>query len=502
VATAFALAVVEPTNSGLGGRTQILLRSPDGAVAAIDATTQVPAGFPVDSVPPATTAAGYGMVGIPGTVAGLTRALADHGSWPLPDVLAPAIALAADGFPLNDAQARAIASVAEHLRQFEASQRYFLRPDGTPYAPGDTLIQADLAATLQTIAEGGADAFYRGAIARAIAVDMAAQGGFVTADDLAGYRARDALVVRGSYRGHELIGTYLPAAGANVIEMLQILGHFELESVVGTSEWAALVAQALLFGFQDRLADLANMGPAETFPLAANAEVIVSPERAAERASRIRPFEVASGAGDTDRRSGEFLPGHTTHVSVVDGEGGAVALTQSLGPTLGSRVAAPGLGFMYAATMGYLSGAAASAGVRALGPGDRASSRQSPMLVLKDDQLHLVIGGSGSRRILAAVTQVVSRIVDQGLSLEEAISSPRVHIEPSEPDILHMMVREYGAWTEDQRADLRAFGYDVRDQHTASFGNVSAISLDRASGEWVGVADPGGAGMAGGARIP
>ncbi len=307
------------------------------------------------------------------------------------------------------------------------------------------------------------------------------------------------MVVRGAYRGYELIGTYLPAAGANVIEMLQILGHFDLRTAP-PSEWAALVTQAMLFGFQDRLSDLANMGPAETFPLPANAEAIVSSERAARRAEQIRPFLVEAGSSDTVAVAGAFLPGHTTHLSVVDANGGAVALTQSLGPTLGSRVAAPGLGFMYAATMGYLSGEAASAGVRALGPGDRASSRQSPMLVLKDGELRVVIGGSGSRRILAAVTQVISRMVDQGMSLDAAVSAPRLHIEPAEPDILHMMVGEHAAWTVEERAALRAFGYDVRDRHTGSFGNVSAIARDTATGEWVAVADPGGAGEAGGVR--
>ena len=497
VATAFALAVVEPTNSGLGGRTQILIRTASADIAAIDATTQVPQNYPIDSVPPATASGGYGMIGVPGTVAGLARALDLHGSWPLERVLEPAIELAEEGFPLPAGQARAIASVADRLAQFEGSRSYFLRADGSPYEVGDLFVQRDLGQTLRQIAEGGADAFYRGSIADRIAEDMAAHGGFVTREDLADYQARDATVVRGSYRGYELVGTYLPAAGANTIEMLQILEHFDLAAVAGTSEWAAIVAQVLLIGFQDRLADLAQMGPPETFPLAENARTLVSPERAAQHASQIRPFRISSRQPrDTVTRAGEFPPGHTTHLSVVDGQGGAVTLTQSLGPTLGSRVATQGLGFAYAATMGYLSGDARSAGVRALGPGDRASSRQSPLLALRNGELRFVLGASGARRILSGIVQVTSRMVDQGLPLEEAMAAQRVHIEPSDPKILHMQVRDYGAWSPEQLADLRAFGFDVRDENPQSFGNVSAIALDTLSGEWVGAANPGTAGAA------
>ena len=498
VAIAFALAVVEPTNSGLGGRTQILLRTADGDIAAIDATTQVPKSYPVDSIPPASASSGYGMVGIPGTVAGLTKALEEHGSWPLQRVMEPAIELAGQGFNLPAGQARSIAGVAEHLAKFEGSSRHFLKPDGSTYEEGELFVQAALGNTLRQIAEGGSDAFYNGAIAERIAEDHAANGGFIRRQDLADYRPRDAVVVRGNYRGYELVGTYLPAAGANTIQMLHILGHFDFSETVGTSEWAAIVAQALALGFQDRLMDLARMGPAETFPLRENALDIVSPERAAEHAAKIRPYKAhAHQSGDYAQLAGTFPPGHTTHLSVVDAQGGAVSLTQSLGPTLGSRVATAGLGFMYAATMGYLSGDAASAGVRALGPSDRASSRQSPMMVLKDGDLRFVLGGSGSRRIVSAIVQVMSRLADEGLPLAEAMAAPRVHVEPSAPETVHMQVRHYGAWTSEQIADLRAFGFDVRDQTQGSFGNVSAIAKDTLTGEWIAVRQPGSAGAAG-----
>ncbi len=497
VATAFALAVVEPTNSGLGGRTQMLIRTPDGGFFAIDGTTQVPAAYPADTVVGPGAGVGYGAIGIPGTVAALTKALAEHGSWPLERVLEPVIALAEEGFPLSAAQARSLAAVAEDIARFEGSSRYFLNGEGAPYAAGETFIQADLARTLRTIAAEGAPGFYTGRIAEAIAADMEANGGYVRAEDLAAYAARDAVIVEGEYRGHGLVATYLPAAGANTIEMLQILDRFEFPGEAGSAQWTALVAQAVNLGFQDRLMDLARMGPAETFPLATNAREITSRGWAEARAAEIRTPEGVTPVTATGPVAGRFPESHTTHLSVVDEQGGAVALTQSLGPTLGSRVATPGLGFAYAATMGYLSGLARSSGIRALGPGDRASSRQSPMMVLDGEELMLVLGGSGSRRIVSALVQVVSRVVDEGLSLQAAVAAPRVHVEPAEPQVVHTEVSEVAAWSEADRDYLRGFGFDVRDQHDQSFGNVSAVSFDADRGRATAVAEPRGAGSAG-----
>lgn len=500
VATAFALAVVEPTNSGLGGRTQILVRRPDGSFAAIDGTTQVPSLYPADTVVGPDAGTGYGAVGVPGTVAALTRALREHGTWPLERALAPAIRLAEEGFPMAEDQARSLAGIADDLRRFEGSRRYFLKPGGAPYEPGERFVQTDLARTLRAIAEGGADAFYRGPIARRIAEDMGRKGGYLRAADLQAYQARDAVIVRGAYRDHELVGTYLPAAGANTIEILQIVDALGPGPTTGTPAWAAVMAQAVNLGFQDRLMDLARMGPPETFPLRDHAAEITSREWAERRAAEVRVPEAVrsrTGAEGTPPSAGTFPPGHTTHLSVADGEGGAVSLTQSLGPTLGSKVAAPGLGFAYAATMGYLSGEARSAGVRALGPGDRASSRQSPMMVLEDGELRWVLGGSGSRRIVSALAQVVSRVVDEGLSLEAAVEAPRVHVEPAEPKVVHVETGEVASWPTETAAFLREFGFEVRDRHDQSFGNVSAIEVDPETGLLTGVAEPRAHGSAG-----
>jgi len=475
VATAFALAVVEPTMSSLGGRTQIVLLTSDGTVAAIDGTTEVPvayAGGPLDDE----GAWGYDTIAVPGTVAALATALRVHGTWSLDRVMEPAIELARDGFILPGPEATRIASSADRLSAFAASKRYFLRPEGSAYSPGERFVQADLARTLQAVAAGGEEAFYRGEIGRRMAADLQANGSLVTLADLQSYRAESSIVVRGSYRGYELIGSYLPASGATTIEILQILDQFDVSGKVGTAEWMSLVARALLAGFEDREADVT--------PAAEKAAWLTSRARAEQRARVMASGEAAAPAVS----AGE--PEFTTHLSVADRNGGVVALTQSVGPLLGSRVAAPGLGFLYAATMRYLG---------ELEPGTRRHwSSQSPLLVLRDGRPVLVLGGAGARRILSGIVETVSRRIDQGLPLEAALAAPRLH--PT-PDRIEVEVRAGAAWGDADVEALRGLGFTVRPRGDAPwFARVNAIAWDAETGDWVGVADPRWDGAAGGAR--
>lgn len=483
VATAFALSVVEPSMSGLGGRTQILLRTAAGEYVGIDGTTEVPAAAPAQ---PAEDEDLYGFttIGVPGTVAALAAAHAAHGSRPWAELITPAIALAERGFPLSSQTAERIASVADQLREFEGSALHFLKPDGSPYSGGDRLVQPELARTLRAIAEGGADEFYRGWIADSIAEDVERGGGFVGRDDLAGYEARRSLVVRGSYRGHDLIGTYLPASGATTIEALQILEQFDLAPRAGTSEWVALTAQALLLSFEDRTADLGTVGD--------QAHTLVSKDWAATRAEQVRD----PGSAESVAMSPGALaaldaaePAHTTHLSVADGDGGLVALTQSLGPTMGSKVTARSLGFVYAATMGYLG---------SLAPGTRPWSSQSPLIVLKDGEPAYVLGGAGARRIISAIVEVVSRVVDEDLGLADAMALPRFHPTPA---LIYIEGRRGATWSAADMAELASFGFNTEARASASyFARIHGIEFDASRGEYIGVADPRGEGSASGAR--
>jgi gamma-glutamyltranspeptidase/glutathione hydrolase len=483
IATAFALAVVEPTMSGLGGRTQTLIRTSEGRFVGVDGTTEVPVRAPGEPESDEDLY-GYATIGIPGTVAALAWAHTEHGSLPWAELVRPAIALAETGFALPPEEAGRLASQAERLLQFEGSTLHFLRPDGSPYVGGERFVQADLARTLRAIAEDGADVFYRGWIADSIAADMARHGGFVQAEDLGQYRPRTSLVVRGSYRGYDLVGTYLPASGATTIEALHILERFDLTGRAGSSEWACLSTQALLLAFEDRRKEL---GTREE-----QARLLTSKEWAASRAAEVRDPDAAASVAINDRAWEAMAspePAHTTHLSVADAAGGLVALTQSLGPSTGSRVATPGLGFLYAATMGYLG---------AMPPGSRPWSSQSPLIVLNDGRPAYVLGAAGGRRIISAIVQVVSRLADQDPSLAAALAAPRLH--PTD-DTVYMEGRPEATWTAADLVDLNACGFPAVPRAAAPyFARIHGIEIDALRGTYTGVADPRWNGSANGAR--
>jgi gamma-glutamyltranspeptidase/glutathione hydrolase len=462
VAAAFALAVTEPSQSGLGGRTHVLIRTPDGRFAGLDGWTEVPATLVTALTGESDTVYGYATIAVPGTVGALTLLQRQHGSLSLGEVMAPAIGLAEHGFPLSPGEASRIQAAAQRLRQFPGSRRAFLKPGGDPYTAGEGFAQPDLARVLRAIAAGGDSAFYQGWIADSIAADMARHGGSVRRQDLARYRPDEARIVRGSYRGYDLVGTYLPASGVTVIEALQILENFDLAGRTGTALWASLVSQALLASFVDR-------AESQRLPPEPEAAKLTSKEWAARKAKTLRAGRTGPSGFDAD---------HTTHLSEVDRNGMVVALTQSLGPNLGSKVVTPGLGFLYAATMGYLPAGA---------PGERPFSSQAPVMVLRAGRPAYVTGGGGGRRIVSASVQVLSRLIDQQLPLVQALAAPRLH--PTD-DRLILEHRDRAAWPPAVRDSLRTLGFTLGSNGDgAYFARLHAIAWDAASQRWVAAAD-------------
>ena len=527
VAAAFAISVVEPSMNSIGGRTQILVRLPDGTFAGIDATTQAPATYDPETAPQASY--GYPTVGVPGAVAGLGRLLRDHGTLPLADVMAPAIALAENGYRLLPGEAIRQGMGAQQLAEFDGSRAHFLTPDGDAREVGDLFTQPDLAATLRTIAEGGEDAFYRGPIAQRIVADMEAHGGAVTASALADYRALDVPVVHGSYRGYDLAGTDVPASGAVTIGILHILENFDMASLDSDS-WAALVGTVVARAFEERIAargsgfgDLAFMTDKEwAADVAAGIDVPGAVfDRAAAAATPALPAPVLLGSlapalpapvlprspapaprgpalaswpgepadaftppgatmTDWDGSTWGSASSHTTHLSAADGNGMYVSLTQTIGPNLGSKVATPGLGFLYAATLGGYLGH--------MEPGERARSSISPLMVVKDGQPVLVLGAAGGARIISAVVQAVLRVVDHGMSLPDALAAARVH--PIDGGIAMETSPGIG-WSSDDVAEVESWGLEVQEvERAGAFGRIHAIWVDPETGEMVGVADP------------
>ncbi|MBT8397926.1 MAG: gamma-glutamyltransferase, partial [Gemmatimonadetes bacterium] len=305
-ATAFALMVTDPLMSSVGGRAQILIRLAEGTVVGIDGATQAP--LRVDE--PANLGHGYGTVPIPGAPAALEEMLSGYGTLPLVRVLEPAIRLAEEGFRIKPDVHDALRTYEDLLTLYPGTRAHFYRSDGSPYSEGEVFRQPALARTLRAMAQEGVEALYRGSLADAFVVDMEEHGGLVRHDDLNQYRPKEGEVVQGEYRSHQIVARGGNCDGASVIEMLQILEHFELGMMERDSpRYIHTIAQALYVGLTD-----------EYVP----DWMQVSKDHAARRVreidpNRALPIPVRGGSPEGD----------TNHLSVVDGQGNAVAITQS-----------------------------------------------------------------------------------------------------------------------------------------------------------------------------
>ena len=493
VAVGFAIAIVEPTMNSIGGRNQILIRTADGDFHGIDGTTQAPDSYNPETAPRA--GYGYDVIGIPGVPAGLLRLHDEFGTLPLKILMEPAIRLAEEGFRILPGDASRQAAARAQLLEFKGSAEAYLKNDLSSYSPGDLLIQEDYGNTLRMIASGGRDAFYNGPIAQSIVADLEARGSSVNAQALADYEAEDATIVRGEYRGYELIGTDIPSAGAMTIHALQIMEHFN-PSAMSESEWFAVTGQALGYA----LDELGNLG-SDT----ASARV-TSKEWAAMRAGQIAtplntrnhdPIQVAEYLDD------EVPINHTTHFSIADEEGMFISLTQTLGPNMGSKVVTPGLGFLYASTLGgYLSGCCY--------PGERARSNIAPFMVLKDGEVILVLGAAGGARIPPAIVNVISRVIDFDMTLPKALMEPRVAPDRAgterrySPNFLSAETSPDIGWSPSDISLMRELGLHITPvTRPGAFGRIHGIQYEPSTGIFIGAADPDWEGSARGpASLP
>lgn len=504
VATAFALAVVEIGMSSIAGRASIMIRSPNGHFHGIDGLNQVPHSY-TSGAPE-----GYDRAATPGAVAAWVKAAEEHGTWPLSRIVEPAARLADEGFPLRAREASRISGAAADLFQHPASREYFFKPDGSNYAAGEIFRREDLARVIRAVGQEGVEAFYSGWIADSMHVDMVANGGFITRTELASYQALPALTVQGDYRGYQLFSNFRPASGHAVVQALQMLEGFDMATAASTTTWASLIGQSMQLALADRRN---SFGTEEE-----SASVLTSKSYAAERAANIRypgpgtpttgswntqpanPTWQSATTGEEDREQttrftdeaaravvalGEEDREHTTHLTVMDQYGGVVALTQSLGPSMGTRLAARGLGFLYATRLGST-------------PGTRPSSTIAPTIVMcPDGQIGYALGGAGDARIITAVIQVLSRLIDGGLPLDQAMAAPRVH--PLDETSLRMETGSYG-WSVAERQELEALGFTVSTSPGSYFGRVHAVAYDPATNRFLGVAEPRDEGGAAGPR--
>ena len=473
VAAAFTLSVVEPSMSGIGGRAQILIYTPEQEVHGIDATTQAPAYYEFDDT--AGVEYGYQTIAVPGVVKGLTDGLKDFGSLTLEQVMEPAIGYAQNGFALLPGEAYRQESVKDMLNEFAGTRQYYMNEDSTAKHAGQWIIQSDLARVLKSISQKGPDVFYKGWIAQSMVADIRENGGFLTLKSLSDYKAERSHIVDGSYRSYGLKALWLPAYGAITIEALQILEALPV-NLNENRAWARAVYHAIKSAYLDKK-EQKTLDDAERF---------TSKSWAKKRAAGT-PFMNGSVNDASSKVIKDSIPRvqkdsdeHTSHLTVVDKNGMIVSLTQTIGPTMGSKVATPGLGFLYAQTMGGYLGK--------VEPGLRVPSHISPVIVFKNDKPFLALGAAGGSRIPSSIVNVISRIIDQGLPLDEALHSPRVH--PLEEGISLEIVDEV-SWNQDDSTYFSQLGYTVEMKRLpGQFGRIHGVMLDTLTGEWIGCADP------------
>jgi gamma-glutamyltranspeptidase/glutathione hydrolase len=536
VGVAFALAVVEPEAGNIGGGGFLLLRMADGRASFIDYRETAPAAARADmyvrpdgTLDPEGATLGYRSSGVPGTVAGLELALKVWGTMPLDRVLAPAIRLADRGFPVSEKLARAFEAARGRLERFPRSSKIFLN-GGKMYRPGEIFRQKALAGTLRRIARAGADDFYRGQTASATAWDMQRHGGLITAADLDRYRPKVREPLRATLRQNgtewEILSAPPPSSGGVALAgALQILKPVELSRWGAEQKDAAAaalslhwIAESLRRVFADRAVFLADP---DFFHVPVRG--LLDPRYAAERRATISAEHASSS---TDVRAGNPLPFdappprhqhvarlaepaassaggspehgvNTTHISVVDAAGNAVANTFTLNDSFGSAVTAPG-GFLLNDTMDDFTSQPGAPNKlfnlvqpeqNQIAPGRRPISSMTPVILLRQGKLSFLTGSPGGSRIISAALLSVLYWMRFGGDPQVAINAPRIHHQWM-PDVLY---------AEDTLPAEVVLALEARG-HTVNLrswiGNVEAIGIDPVTGERLGAADPRRAGAA------
>ena len=440
IATAFALAVTLPQAGNLGGGGFMLVRPADGSPpVALDFRETAPARAyrdlfigPDGKVDNRIARYSHRSAGVPGSVAGYADALARWGSWPLDRVIEPAIALARDGIPVSRSLARDVAGSADRLRRWPQTRAVVAKPDGGAYEPGEAFRQPDLANTLELIARDGPDGFYRGPIAVAIADEMRRHDGLIDEADLAGYRTVLREPVRGTYRGTEIVSMPPPSSGgALLIQMLNVLEGWPVADLgFGSAATLHRMAETMRRAYADRFRHLAD--PAfHDVPLAG----LISKDYAEALRVSIDLQRAGDSASLGPGSPKVYESNNTTHLSVMDRAGAAVALTTTLNFAFGSGIVAEGTGIFLNNEMDDFSarpGAANAYGLvqgeeNAIEAGKRPLSSMAPTLVLDGSGTVIATGGQGGSRIITSVLQFLTNTLDHGMNLAEATLAPRIH---------------------------------------------------------------------------
>jgi len=496
VATGFALAVTFPYAGNLGGGGYMVIRMADGRTAAVDYREIAPLAasrdmyLAPDGKLTDESVVGYRASGVPGAVAGMSAALAKYGTKSLREVLQPAIRLADEGFTVDSVLFTSLEKNRDYIERFDGKTVFF--PNGEPLQLGTRFRQPALARTLKLIAERGPDVFYKGEVADSLVAGMKRGGGIITKEDLARYKPEWRQPIASTYRGYKLF-TMPPSSsgGVTITETLNILETFDSLPPFGSVGYTHALASAYQRAFIDRNSKLGDP-----------AFVAVPLDKLTSKAyaRTLRKTIVPDRASPTPVLERTIADGnHTTHYSVVDGAGNAVATTTTINNGYGSGVYLTGPGFFmndemddFAAQPGKPNMFGLVQGEQnAIAPGKRMLSAMSPTIVLDpQDRLLLVVGAAGGPRIITATSQVILNVIQNHMTLADAMRAPRLHHQAL-PDTLRFEAKGLTPAVVDS---LTAMGWGV--DSVRSSANVNAIM--RAKGGWVAVTEPrdGGPGRA------
>ncbi|SDP48051.1 gamma-glutamyltransferase [Phyllobacterium sp. OV277] len=482
VAVGYALAVVYPTAGNVGGGGFMTIRLKDGKTTFLDFRERAPLASTKTmylddkgNIVKGLSTDGYLAVGVPGSVAGFELARTEYGTKSREELIGPAIRLARDGFELVQGDINSLKSGNKKLAKDPAAAAIFLKPDGKPYVVGETLVQTDLAATLSGISDKGPDSFYKGATADAIAKASQDKGGILTKQDLEQYSVRELEPVKCNYRGYDIVSSPPPSSGGVIIcEILNVLEGYPLSYLgYGSAETVHAMVEAMRYAYVDRNSALGD-------PDFVNNPVtkLLDKAYAKEIRDKISPFKAGVSKDLMPKGLGESH--ETTHYSIIDNDGNAVAVTYTLNGSFGAGVVAPGTGILLNNEMddftskpgvpnlyGLVQGEA-----NAIAPKKTPLSSMSPTIISKDGKPFMVIGSPGGSRIITITLEAILNVIDHGMNIQEAIDAPRVHHQWL-PDKVYM---EPYALSADTQKVLTEMGHDVQiDKDWSIWGQAAGI---------------------------
>jgi gamma-glutamyltranspeptidase/glutathione hydrolase len=490
VATAFALAVTWPEAGNIGGGGFLLVRPAGKEPTVFDYREKAPAAASRDLFvrqPPTP----HRLAGVPGTVAGLALAQRRFGKLPWKDLVLPAVQLAEEGFAIDTPLARSLNRALARARDRLEFRRVFGKDPGKgEWSAGDRLAQPDLARTLRLIADRGAEAFYKGPIAEQIVAEMKAGDGLITLEDLAGYSARERAPIHGTYRGYDVYAPPPPSSGGIcLVEMLNILENFDLRKQGRYSAATLhLMTEAMRRAYCDRARYL---GDSDFVTIPAHLTTKEYARKLAAGVDRMKATRSEDLAGDL--HLSEDRP-HTTHFSVIDGEGMAVSNTYTLESSFGAKVVVKGAGFLLNNEMGDFNprpgvttrGGLIGTPANEISPNKRMLSSMTPTLLVKDGKTVLITGSPGGRTIINTVLCIVLDVVDFDMPLREAIDAPRMHHGwfPDRLQVEPKLAREHAG----ELKTLESLGHRLAPRPSEQ-GDAHSIAIDPRSGLYRGEAD-------------